>query len=61
MIKLDDVDGPLSDIKSMVEIAAELTDEFCTDGAQPGNFQIPTKAIGLTSAATISCDALMSC
>ena len=40
MIDLNDVDGPLQDIKYMAEIASDLSDNFSTDGAQPGFFQI---------------------
>jgi hypothetical protein len=40
MIGLNDVDGPLQDIKYMAEIASELADELSRDGAQVGFFQI---------------------
>jgi hypothetical protein len=40
MIELNDVDGPLQDIKYMVEVAVELTDKLSRVGAQPGYFQI---------------------
>ena len=34
MIGLNDVDGPLQDIKYMAEIASELADVLSRDGAQ---------------------------
>jgi hypothetical protein len=40
MLNLDDVDGPLQDIKYMAEIAAELIDNLDANGAQSGFFQI---------------------
>jgi hypothetical protein len=40
MIDLNDVDGPLCEIKYMAEIAAELTDNLDSNEATPGFFQI---------------------
>jgi hypothetical protein len=40
MIDRNEIDGPLYDIKYMAETAAELSDNFSSDGAQPGFFQI---------------------
>ena len=40
MIELNDVDGPLQDIKYMAEVAAELADKLSREGAQVGFFQI---------------------
>jgi len=40
MIDPDKVDNPLCEIKYMAEMAAELSDNFSADGAQPGFFQI---------------------
>ena len=40
MIALNDVDGPLQDIKYMAEVAAELADKLSREGAQVGFFQI---------------------
>jgi hypothetical protein len=40
MIALNDVDGPLQDIKYMAEIAAELADKLAKEGAQVGFLQI---------------------
>jgi hypothetical protein len=34
MIELNDVDGPLQDIKYMAEVAAELADKLARGGAQ---------------------------
>jgi hypothetical protein len=47
MMDLNDVDGPLQDIKYMAEIASDLSDNFSTDGAQPGFFQIQRQSTGL--------------
>jgi hypothetical protein len=38
MIGLNDVDGPLQDIKYMAEVAAELADKLSREGAQVGFF-----------------------
>ena len=40
MIELNDVDGPLQDIKYMAEVAAELADKLSREGARVGFFQI---------------------
>jgi hypothetical protein len=40
MIDLNDVDGPLQDIKYMVEVAAELIDDLDSNEARPGFFEI---------------------
>jgi hypothetical protein len=40
MIDPNKIDGPLYELKYMAEIAAELSDNFSSDGAQPGFFQI---------------------
>ena len=40
MIDVNKVDEALYEIKYMAETAAELSDNFCSDGAQPGFFQI---------------------
>jgi hypothetical protein len=38
--ELNDIDGPLQDIKYMAEVAAELADKLSGEGAQVGFFQI---------------------
>jgi hypothetical protein len=38
--ELNDIDGPLQDIKYMAEVAAELVDKLAREGAQVGFFQI---------------------
>jgi hypothetical protein len=40
MIELNDVDGPLQDIRYMAEVAAELVDKLAKEGTQVGFFQI---------------------
>jgi hypothetical protein len=42
MIELNDVDGPLQDIKYMAEIAAELIVNLDGINAPPGQFSIST-------------------
>jgi hypothetical protein len=58
VIDINDVDGPLQDIKYMVEIAAELTDDLETNDARPGFFEI--SATGLLLPAMIRCGGLKS-
>jgi len=40
MIDLNDVDGPLQDIKYMAEVAAELVDNLDSNDARSGFFEI---------------------
>jgi hypothetical protein len=40
MIELNDVDGPLQDLKYMAEFAAELTSGLDSHDARPGFFEI---------------------
>ena len=39
-LSLNDVDGPLQDLKYMAEIAAELSDNLDSNEARPGFFEI---------------------
>ena len=39
-LSLNDVDGPLQDLKYMAEIAAELSDILDSNEARPGFFEI---------------------
>lgn len=39
-LSLDDVDGPLQDLKYMAEIAAELVSDLDGNQARPGFFEI---------------------
>jgi coenzyme F420-reducing hydrogenase delta subunit len=42
MIELNDVDGPLQDIKYMAEVAAELSDNLDSNNSRAGFFEIST-------------------
>jgi hypothetical protein len=64
MIELNDVDGPLQDIKYMAEIAAELSDNLDSNHSRPGFFEISlsegNRLAFCCNDMTICCDGLKS-